>query len=156
MRNSLRLLIIFIFMFILSACQNSSPAPKGISTTSAKAIDSSTPLTVIGGELSYDYINAIDSGYKLYGVKFNPKNNTIVAYGDSSTITIYSMNLQPIATIKSKNDEINDIDISTDGEYLVSGGDDGYIEIWDLDNYGQFPRIGEVNSWVELLLKLIK
>jgi WD40 repeat protein len=132
-------------MFILSACQNSSPAPKGISTTSAKAIDSSTPLTVIGGELSYDYINAIDSGYKLYGVKFNPKNNTIVAYGDSSTITIYSMNLQPIATIKSKNDEINDIDISTDGKYLVSGGDDGYIEIWDLDNYGLIHRM-ESNS----------
>jgi len=74
-------------------------------------------------------------------VRFNPKNNTVIAYGDSSTINIYDMNLQPIANIKSKNDEIKAIDISLDGNYLVCGGDDGYIEIWSLDNYTLVHRM---------------
>jgi WD40 repeat protein len=81
------------------------------------------------------------SSYKLYGVKFNPKNNTILAYGDSSTITIYSMDLETVGTVESKNDEINDISISLDGNYMVSGGDDGYIEIWDLNSYKLLHRI---------------
>ncbi len=141
MKTSIKLLILFLFVLGLSACQNSSPTPKGISTSYTKAIDSSEPLTVIGGELSYDLINTIRTNSKLYGVKFNPKDNTIVAYGDSSIITIYSMNLQPLATIKSKNDEIKDIDISLDGKYLVSGGDDGYIEIWNLNSYKLIHRM---------------
>ncbi len=135
MKYSLKFLTLIILILGLSACQNSSPTPKRISKTTTKAIDNKEPLTVIGGELSYDFINSIDSNYKLYGIKFNPNNNTIIAYGDSSTITIYSMNLQPITTIRSKNDEIYDVDISKDGKYLVCGGDNGYIEIWNLNNY---------------------
>jgi|GEM_PF-2425917 len=135
MNPSIKLLALFLLLFGLTACQNSSPNPKGISTSSTKAVDSDEPLTVIGGELSYDLINAIQSDYKLYGVKFNPKNSTIIAYGDSSIISIYSMDLQPIAKIESKNDEIKALDISLDGSYLACGGDDGYIEIWDLSSY---------------------
>ncbi len=37
------------------------------------------------------------------------------------------MNLEPLRKIESKNDEINSIAISQDGNYLVAGGDDGYI-----------------------------
>ncbi len=141
--KTLKLLTMFILIFGIIACQNLSPQPnhKGISNTSSKAIDSKEPLTVIGGELSYDFINSIDSSYKLYGIKFNPKNSTIVTYGDSSTITIYDLALSPIATIKSKNDEIKTIDITKDGNYLACGGDDGYIEIWDLNSYQLVNRM---------------
>ncbi len=141
MRHSLKFLTMVILILGLSACQNNSPSPKGISKTTTKAIDNKEPLTVIGGELSYDFINSINSSYKLYGVRFNPNNNTIIAYGDSSTITIYSMDLEQVATIKSKNDEIKSIDISKDGKYLACGGDDGYIEIWDLNSYQLFHRM---------------
>jgi len=142
MKTYLKLLTIFLFILGMSACQNSSPSPKGISVGStSKAVDSSEPLTVIGGELNYQHINTIQSSTKLYGVKFNPKNNTIVAYGDSSTISIYSMDLQPIATIESKNDEIKAIDISLDGAYLACGGDDGFVEVWSLDTYKLVNRM---------------
>ena len=141
MKPSLKLLTLFIFILGVSACQNSSATPKGISTSSTKAIDSKEPLTVIGGELSYDLLQTIQGNSKLYGVKFNPKNNTIIAYGDSSTIDIYSMNLQPVASIQSKNDEIKAIAISLDGNYLACGGDDGYIEIWDLNSYKLVHRM---------------
>jgi WD40 repeat protein len=141
MKTPLQLLTLFIFILGVSACQNSSATPKGISTSSTKAIDSKEPLTVIGGELSYDLIQTIQGNSKLYGVKFNPKNNTIIAYGDSSIINIYDMHLQSIANIKSKNDEIKAIDISLDGNYLACGGDDGYIEVWDLNSYKNIHRM---------------
>jgi len=136
--------ISFLLLIIgISACQNTSPSPKGISSNSSttKAIDSKEPLTIIGGELSYELINTLQSNNKLYGVKFNPKDSTLIAYGDSSRIDIYSMNLELISSINSKNDEINTIDISSNGEYLVCGGDDGYIEIWSLNNYKLIHRV---------------
>jgi WD40 repeat protein len=131
------------FVFFISACQN-SPSLNSSQTVHKSSIqikDSNVPLTVIGGELNYELANSINSNYKLYGVKFNPKNNTIIAYGDSSKITIYNLQLNPIASEDSKNDEINSIAISLDGNYLVSGGDDGYIEIWDLNNYQLLHRL---------------
>ena len=126
--------VISLIILTLLGCQNSSPTPKGISSASTKAIDSKEPLTIIGGELSYDLINTIQNKTQLYGIKFNPKNSNLIAYGNSDTITIYSMNLEPLSSIKSKNDEIKAVDISLDGKYLVSGGDDGYVEIWNLEN----------------------
>jgi len=142
MKGILRIFISAIAIFAITACQNSpSPTHKGISSSSSKAVDTKEPLTVIGGELNYDFINSIESGYKLYGIKFNPKNSTLIAYGDSSTITIYDLGLSPIATIKSKNDEIKAIDITKNGNYLACGGDDGYVEIWDLNSYQLLHRV---------------
>ncbi len=130
--------ILLSFLLIgISACQNSSLSPKGVSNaiSSKKAIDSKEPLTVIGGDLTYELINQIQTNHKLYGVKFNPNDNTLIGYGDSDIIDIYSMNLKPIYSLKSKNDEINSIDISSNGAFLVSGGDDGYVEVWDLKTH---------------------
>ena len=141
MRKFLTPITFFLFIIGISACQNTSPSPKGISSSTTKAIDSKEPLTIIGGELSYELINTLQSNNKLYGVKFNPKNSTLIAYGDSSRVDIYSMNLELISSIKSKNDEINTIDISSNGEQLVCGGDDGYIEIWNLNNYKLIHRM---------------
>ena len=141
MKLPIKYITLSLFILGVLGCQNSTPSPKGISTSSTKAVDSKEPLTVIGGELSYDLIKAIQSNDNLYGVKFNPNNNTLISYGDSSTITIYSMNLEPLATIKSKNDEIKAVDISRDGAYLACGGDDGYIEIWSLNNYKLLHRM---------------
>lgn len=141
MKNPFKLLTLFLFIFGISACQNGAGSPKGLNTSFTKAIDSKEPLTIIGGELSYDLINAKQNNFKLYGIKFNPKNNTIIAYGDSDTIVIYSMDLKPITTIKSKNDEITSIDISLNGDYLVCGGDDGYVEVWTLNNYTLLQRM---------------
>ena len=143
MKINLKYWLLTLVILALTACQNSPTVNKGISTSSssAKVKDIKEPLTVIGGELSYDFINSIDSNYRLYGVKFNPKNSTIIAYGDSSTITIYSLDLQPIGSIESKNDEVKAVDISSDGSYLASSGDDGYIEIWSLDSYNLVNRM---------------
>lgn len=135
------LLLSFLIILAISACQNSSISPKGISSSTKKAIDTKEPLTVIGGDLTYEFINQIQSNHKLYGVKFNPKNSTIITYGDSDKIDIYSMNLKYITSLSSKNDEINSIDTTPNGDFLVSGGDDGYVEIWDLNSYKLIHRL---------------
>ena len=128
----------------VTGCQNSNLTPqithKGVSSAS-KEVEKRTPLVVVGGELNYDLKNSVQSDYKLYGVKINPKNNTIIAHGDSSQVTVYNSNLEYIGQVKSKNDEIKAIDITQDGKYLACGGDDGYIEIWNLDTYQLLHRM---------------
>ncbi|HHH19310.1 MAG TPA: hypothetical protein ENK86_02190 [Campylobacterales bacterium] len=144
MKSFIKHLLPLFILIGLTACQNASPSPKGIASvpmSSSKAVDSNEPLAIIGGELSYDLINTVHNSYTLYGIQFNPKNNTIVAYGDSSTITVYNLDLQPIHKLNSKNDEIQAIDISHDGNYLACGGDDGYIEVWDLNTYQLIQRM---------------
>jgi len=135
-------------LLALTGCQNTNLTPqtthKGVSSTS-KEIEKRAPLVVVAGELNYDLKNSVQSQYKLYGVKINPKNNTIIAHGDSSQVTVYNSSLEYIGQIESKNDEIKAIDITQDGKYLACGGDDGYIEIWNLDTYQLLHRM-QTNS----------
>ena len=137
--------LFFLTILLLSlACQNSnSPAPK--SNSFVKAVDSQQALTLVGGELDYELLRTIPSNYTLYGIKFNPINSNIITYGDSNSISIYSMNLEPITQIESKNDEVKSIDISLDGKLLVCSGDDGYVEVWSLENYKLLQRM-QANS----------
>ena len=119
----------------LTGCQNSNLTPSKKALSSSKEIEKRSPLVVVGGELNYDLKSSIQNGFRLYGIKMNPQNNTIIAYGDSSTIAVYNSNLEYLGGVESKNDEIKAIDITSDGRFLACGGDDGYIEIWDLDSY---------------------
>jgi len=139
MKKYLKLLIGLSFFSIIG-CQNQSsinPTP----LTSKKIMDKSTPITLIGGELGYDFVNSIDNSYKIYGVKINPKNNNIIVYGDSSKIVIYNTALQIVKELNSKNGEIRALDISQDGNYLACSGDDGYIDVWDLSRYKKLYSI---------------
>jgi len=136
----LKYIFFFIILVLSLACQNSnSPAPQ--SNSFVKAVDSQQALTLVGGELDYELLRTIPSNYTLYGIKFNPINSNIITYGDSNSISIYTMNLEPITQIKSKNDEVKSIDISLDGKILVCSGDDGYVEVWSLENYKLLQRM---------------
>jgi len=125
----------------LAGCQNSHLTPSKKALSSSKEIEKRSPLVVVGGELNYDLKNSIHNNFRLYGIKMNPQNNTIIAYGDSSTIAVYNSNLEYLGGVESKNDEIKAIDISSDGNFLACGGDDGHIEIWNLDNYQLMHRM---------------
>ena len=113
----------------LTGCQNSNLTPSKKALSSSKEIEKRLPLVVVGGELNYDLKNSIQSKFRLYGIKMNPQNNTIIAYGDSSRIAVYNSNLEYLGGVESKNDEIKAIDISSDGKFLACGGDDGHIDI---------------------------
>ena len=139
----IKTLLLPLVALTLIGCQNSNPHPthkKGIYSAS-KDIEKREPLVVVGGELKYDLRSSIHSEYRLYGIRINPQNNTIIAYGDSSQITIYNSNLEYIGEVESKNDEIKAIDITNDGKYLACAGDDGYIEVWNLDTYQLVNRM---------------
>ncbi len=125
----------------LIGCQNSSLKPSKKALSSSKEIEKRSPLVVVGGELKYDLKESIQSRFRLYGIKMNPKYNTLVTYGDSSFIDIYNSNLEYLGGVESKNDEIKAVDITSDGRFLASGGDDGYVEIWDLDSYQLVRRL---------------
>ena len=134
-------LLLPLVLLALTGCQNSNLTPSKKALSSSKEIEKRSPLVVVGGELKYDLKNSIQSNFKLYGIKMNPQNNTVIAYGDSSTIAVYNSNLEYLGGVESKNDEIKAIDISSDGKYLASTGDDGHIEIWDLDSYKLIKRM---------------
>jgi len=140
MKKYLKFLILLSFFSAIIGCQNQSNInPKPLN--SRHAIDKSTPITLIGGELGYEFINSIDNPYRLYGIKINPKNSNIIVYGDSSKIIIYNTALQTVKVLKSKNSEVTTLDISHNGKYLACSGDDGYIDVWDLDGYKKLYSI---------------
>jgi len=140
MSNRLIKTLTLILSFSFIGCHNQSninPTP----LNSKEVKDSKTPLTVIGGELEYEFINSIESPYRLYGVRINPKNNNIIVYGDSNQITIYNTKLQIVKRLESKNSQIESLDISHDGNYLACSGEGGYIDVWDLNSYKKLYTI---------------
>ena len=139
-------IILLILIIAIQACT---------SNKSIEEVDISTPSTRdLSLESSYKFTKSINSKNDIYGIRFHPKKDILISYGDSNTITLYnSKSLEPIKLLISQNSELHALAISSDGNYLAIGGDTGglfsskaYIEIWDLNSYKRLHTIDSPNQ----------
>ena len=66
-------------------------------------------------------------------VAYSPANPSLVASaGDNREIKLWDLQKETVTTLGSHADTVNSIAFSPDGKFLVSGGDDYVIKLWDV------------------------
>ena len=71
------------------------------------------------------------------------KNGQVIVSSDFS-LKMYDQHLNILKEFVGHTGAVRSVDISADGRYLVSGGDDQTIRLWDLKEKGKLPSIKDV------------
>lgn len=83
----------------------------------------------------------------LYPIRFS-KNGVHAAYGHEKKISIWIVQeLKEKVTFKAHLYWVRDIDFSPDSQFIVSGGDDNFVKVWDLNGNELIRFIGH-SDWV--------
>lgn len=73
----------------------------------------------------------------IYSIAYSPNGSIIAAgtgYNNSGHITIYDSEYNVLRTLPGHSSRTTDLLFTNDGQYLISGGYDGYIRIWNYHN----------------------
>jgi WD40 repeat protein len=94
------------------------------------------------GSLYTHIVNGVEKRFlsasdNIYSIAYSPDNSIIAAgtgYNQTGEIRIYDSNfnlLRGLPGHHSENSETDALAFTPDGKYLVSGGSDGNVKIWD-------------------------
>lgn len=130
-------------------------APYGIGLTNDVDISADGSTIISGNGTAYCYPNGgcvadkpgqfkfSTSGTQLqsltniddvYAISYSPGDTFIAAgtgYNFTGEIRIYNKNFGLIRTLPGHDQEVDGLEFTPDRKYLISGGDDGYVRIWD-------------------------
>lgn len=73
----------------------------------------------------------------IYSIAYSPDNSIIAAgtgYNNSGHINIYDQQYNWLRTLPGHSARTTSLIFTHDGQYLISGGYDGYIRVWDYDS----------------------
>lgn len=79
----------------------------------------------------------IDPDGIIYSIAYSPDNNIIAAgtgYNNSGHINIYDAQYNLLRTLSGHSGNTSSLVFTPDGQYLISGGADGSIKVWDYNN----------------------
>lgn len=82
---------------------------------------------------SQNYANTNPDGI-IYSIAFSPDNSIIAAgtgYNNSGHINIYDSQYNLLRTLLGHSSRTTSLVFTADGQYLISGGYDGYIRVWN-------------------------
>ena len=82
---------------------------------------------------SQNYANTNPDGI-IYSIAYSPDNNIIAAgtgYNNSGHINIYDSEYNLLRTLLGHSSRTTSLAFTPDGQYLISGGYDGYIRVWN-------------------------
>ncbi|MDZ7626679.1 MAG: hypothetical protein U5J96_19800 [Ignavibacteriaceae bacterium] len=85
---------------------------------------------------SQSYSNTNPDGI-IYSIALSPDNSIIAAgtgYNNSGHINIYDSQYNLLRTLPGHSGNTSSLVFTPDGQYLISGGYDGYIRVWDYNN----------------------
>ena len=77
------------------------------------------------------------SGDIVYAIAYSPDNKIIAAgtgYNNTGEIRIYDSNYNLLRVLPGHKDETDGLAFTPDGKYLVSGGKDGTVKVWNYAN----------------------
>ena len=74
----------------------------------------------------------IDTGGRVYAVKYSPQSDKIASGGDDSMIRVWSKDGKLLIEIKGHDNSVNSLCWSKDGAHIFSGSADGTIRKWQL------------------------
>jgi WD40 repeat protein len=80
-----------------------------------------------------NYANTNPDGI-IYSIAFSPDNSIIAAgtgYNNSGHINIYDSQYNLLRTLLGHSSRTTSLVFTADGQYLISGGYDGYIRVWN-------------------------
>jgi len=85
---------------------------------------------------SQNYSNTNPDGI-IYSIALSPDNSIIAAgtgYNNSGHINIYDSQYNLLRTLSGHTSRTTSVVFTSDGQYLISGGYDGYIRVWNYNN----------------------
>lgn len=75
-----------------------------------------------------------DPGGNVYAIKYSPDESFVAAgtgYNNTGDIRIYDANFNLLRILDGHQYETDGVVFTPDGKYLISGGDDGLVKVWD-------------------------
>jgi len=85
---------------------------------------------------SQNYSNTNPDGI-IYSIALSPDNSIIAAgtgYNNSGHINIYDSQYNLLRTLSGHTSRTTSVVFTSDGQYLISGGYDGYIRVWNYNH----------------------
>ncbi|KAH0794193.1 Transcriptional repressor tup12-related protein [Histomonas meleagridis] len=80
-------------------------------------------------------------------LQFSPDDKLLALSGPNNTLLLYNINSKSlIHTFEGHTKEINSVVFSADGKWVISGGYDGVINVWDTSNFSQVKRLVHGNG----------
>jgi WD40 repeat protein len=86
-------------------------------------------------------------------VAFSPDGSTIATAGVDNAVKLWSQTGELLRTLPAHRGIVNSLEFSRDGNYLLSGGDDSMIILWDLQKIRALNPLKYACDWVQDYLR---
>jgi len=92
------------------------------------------------------------NGYRHLAYSFTPDGNHIISAGANGVIAIYNRDGKKLGNYVGHTSNVWAIAISANGRFLVSGGEDGTVRLWNLKTYKNILTLyHQKQQWVAWL-----